>query len=95
MNYLDRSVGTILWPTHTKTPYPPHTTHNLKHGGGIEVKAQDITDNDVVIPADDISKFHAYLLQKPREPGFFFADAGSTFGTTLDGALGPDAGAKP
>ena len=42
-------------------------------------------NNDVLIPADDISKFHAYLLRRPRQEGVFFADAGSTFGTKVNG----------
>lgn len=47
-------------------------------------------NNDVLIPADDVSKFHAYLLQRPRQEGVFFADAGSTFGTKVNGeALAP------
>lgn len=41
--------------------------------------------NDVLIPADDVSKFHAYVLQRPRDEGVFLADAGSTFGTRVAG----------
>lgn len=42
-------------------------------------------NNDVQIPCDDVSKFHAYVLHKPSEDKFQFADAGSTFGTEIDG----------
>ena len=44
-------------------------------------------NNDVLIPADDVSKFHAYVLRRPRQEGVFFADAGSTFGTKVDGEV--------
>lgn len=47
------------------------------------------TNNDVVLDARGISKFHAYVLREPRG-GFTLVDAGSSFGTTVDGrALKP------
>lgn len=42
-------------------------------------------NNDVHIPCDDVSKFHAYVLNNPKEETPQFADAGSTFGSEVDG----------
>ena len=42
-------------------------------------------NNDVQIPCDDVSKFHAYVLNNPKEDTPQFADAGSTFGSEIDG----------
>lgn len=42
-------------------------------------------NNDVHIPCEDVSKFHAYVLNNPKEPTPQFADAGSTFGSQVDG----------
>lgn len=42
-------------------------------------------NNDVQIPCDDVSKFHAYVLNNPKEETPQFADAGSTFGSEVDG----------
>jgi pSer/pThr/pTyr-binding forkhead associated (FHA) protein len=42
-------------------------------------------NSDVEIPCDDVSKFHAYVLNNPKEDTPQFADAGSTFGTEIDG----------
>ena len=41
------------------------------------------TNNDVVLDARGISKFHAYVLREPGG-GFTLVDAGSSFGTTVD-----------
>lgn len=41
--------------------------------------------SDVYIPCEDVSKFHAYVLTKPNQGPLSFADAGSTFGTLLNG----------
>ena len=40
--------------------------------------------NDVLIPAGDVSRVHAYVIAH-EEGGYSVRDAGSTCGTTLDG----------
>lgn len=40
-------------------------------------------NNDIVLPYDEISKFHGFLLEMPS--GWMLADASSTNGTFLDG----------
>lgn len=42
-------------------------------------------NNDVVVPAGDVSKFHAFVSVDPAG-GYTIADAGSTYGTTVGGA---------
>jgi hypothetical protein len=43
------------------------------------------TNNDVVLPAVVVSKFHAYVTQEGAR--FYLADAGSSNGTAVNGAL--------
>lgn len=42
-------------------------------------------NNDIVLPFDDISKYHAYFTISPSDGGISVADAGSKNGTFLSG----------
>ncbi|HBP17197.1 MAG TPA: hypothetical protein DEA08_05290 [Planctomycetes bacterium] len=42
-------------------------------------------NNDIIVNATDLSKFHAYLSQDPSSGAWTLTDSGSTNGTYLDG----------
>ncbi|MHC4598605.1 MAG: FHA domain-containing protein [Planctomycetota bacterium] len=44
-------------------------------------------DNDVVVHHQSVSKFHAYFLEDPESGRLSLAEAGSSYGTTVEGDL--------
>ncbi len=44
-------------------------------------------DNDVVVPHHSVSKSHAYFLEDPDTGSFTLGEAGSSYGTTVEGNL--------
>lgn len=55
------------------------------HGMGDRITIGRTGNNDVSIPASDVSKFHGYLTQTAAG-GWSYTDADSTFGSRLNGA---------
>jgi hypothetical protein len=43
------------------------------------------SDNDLVVPHPSVSKVHAYFRKHPSAERYTIVDAGSSFGTTLNG----------
>ena len=51
------------------------------------------SNNDLVIPHPSVSKFHAFFRKEPK--GYVVEDAGSTFGTTVNGVPVEHGEARP
>ncbi|HBP20825.1 MAG TPA: hypothetical protein DEA08_23920 [Planctomycetes bacterium] len=64
------------------------------HGMGDRITIGRTGNNDVTIPASDVSKFHGYLT--PAEGGGWnYTDADSTFGSRLNGQMLPPKRSTP
>lgn len=85
----DSGFRTLPGQSGDATPAVGHLVGRLLKRPGSNAFATMITigraaNNDVEVPAKDVSKFHAYVRTE-ADGTMSFTDAGSSFGTTLDG----------